>query len=409
MRRVVVTGVGIVSSIGNDAQSVLTSLRKSRSGIEFIPEMRELGFRCQVGGRVENLDLARLGKRPLQTMSNVSRYAAIAALEAIEDAGLPRKDLASERVAVVVGTSFGAINELGKAEQLLLKHRNPLRLGATGVLKLMHSTAAGNLAAWLGVHGRSYALCSSFCTGLDTIGHGYELIARGAVDVCLCGASEENPLRHVLGYMDNAGEVSTAWNHQPTEACRPYDRDRDGTVFSEGAGILILEDVDRALARGADVYAEIIGYGAANDGYDMFHPSSVGLRACIQGALAAGRERGLDRIDYVNSHGTGTKIHDALEVEVIRGIFGPFSPLVSSTKALAGHSFGATGAHEAIFTLLMLRHGFVAPTVNLKHLASDCEGVAHVQSLVETPLRTAMTFNAGWGGSNAAMIFHKWS
>jgi 3-oxoacyl-[acyl-carrier-protein] synthase-1 len=271
----------------------------------------------------------------------------------------------------------------------------------------MHSTASGNLAAWLGVQGRSYALCSSFASGADVIGHAYELIAREVVDICLCGASEESTLRQIWGCLDNFGGLPASWNDRPEKACRPYDRDREGPVLSEGAGILVLEAHDEALRRGADPYAELVGYGSSNDGFDMFEPSGEGLRECIRQALQACEEHGVRQIDYVNSHGTGTKVHDALETRIIKEMFGTPTPLVSSTKALAGHSLGATGAHEAVFTLLMLRQGFVAPTVNLERIALDCDGVSHVQSLREYPLQTAMTFNAGLGGSNACLIFRK--
>jgi 3-oxoacyl-[acyl-carrier-protein] synthase-1 len=407
MRRVVVTGLGIVSSIGNTLEEVTLSLQESRSGIQIIPEMKELGFRCHVGGRVKKLDTTGISKRALQSMSDVARFAAVAAARAVEDAGLPRESLASDRTGVVVGTSFGGINELARAEELLRKHKNPLRLGATGLLKLMHSTAAANLASWLGVQGRAYSLCASFCTGADAIGHGYELVGRGVLDVCLCGASEESTLRQVWGCLDNWRGMPASWNEQPERACRPYERDREGPVLSEGAGIVVIEAQDHALERGADPYAEVVGYGSSNDGSDMFHPSGEGLNECIRQALAAGEEHGVRRIDYINTHGTGTQVHDALEVRVLKDIFGASSPLVSSTKALAGHSLPATGAHEVVFSLLMLRHGFVAPTVNLERIAPDCEGVAHVQSMRKEPLETVMTFNAGLGGSNACLIFRK--
>ena len=407
MRRVVVTGLGIVSSIGNDKQEVLRSLRESRSGIDFIPEMKELGFRCHVGGRVKGLDMSGIPKRVLLSMSNVATFAAVAAAQAIEDAKLPLEALKSDRVAVVVGTTFGGISLPAKGEHLLRKHKNPLRLGATGLFKYMHSSAAANLAVWLGVQGRAYSICSSFCSGADAIGHAYELIARGVVDVCICGASEESSLRQIWGCLDNWRGMPTSSNDHPARACRPYDEAREGPVLSEGAGILVLESRDDAAQRGTDPYAEVVGYGSSNDGADMFEPSGDGLRECIQQAVAASRENGAPRIDYINSHGTATKVHDALEVRIIREIFGAPSPLVSSTKALAGHSLGATGAHEAVFTLLMLRHGFVVPTVNLERIALDCEGVSHVQSLRETPVETAMTFNAGLGGSNACLVFCK--
>lgn len=407
MRRVVVTGLGIISSIGNSKAEVVASLRESRSGIEFLSEMQELGFKCCVGGKVKDLDTGRVEKRARQTMSRVAQYAAVAALEALEDSQLPLAALPSSRVGVIVGTSFGGINEWARAEDMLLRFRNPSRLGATGLLKGMHSTVSGNLAAWLGVQGRTYAICSSFCSGLDNIGHAYELIARGVVDLCLCGAAEESSLRQIWGFVDNWGGMPSSWNDHPEKACRPYDRDREGTVFSEGAGILILEALEHARQRGIDPYAEVVGYGAANDGFDMFKPSGEGLTECLRQALNAAECHGVQRIDYINSHGTGTKLHDALEVKVIKEIFGTHAPFLSSTKALAGHALGAAGAQEAVFTLLMLRHGFIAPTVNLEHISPDCEGVVHVQSPLEMFLETAVCFNSGLGGSNACLVFRR--
>ena len=407
MRRVVVTGLGIVSCIGNSKADVLESLRESRSGIEFMPEMRELGFKCSVGGRVKGAPVDRLPKRARQSMSHVAQYAALAALEALEDARLPEDALHSERVGVVAGTSFGGINEWARADNVLQRTKNPSRLGATGLVKGMHATVSGNLATWLGVQGRSYAICSSFCSGLDSVGHAFELIARGALDTCLCGAAEEKALRQFWVFADNWKGMPTSWNDQPEKACRPYDRDREGTVFSEGAGILIVEALEQAEQRGVEPYAEIVGYGAANDGYDMFRPSGEGLTECIRQALRAAEDQGVTRIDYINSHGTGTKIHDELEVRVIREIFGSPSPFVSSTKGLAGHALGATGAQEAIFTLLMLRHGFIAGTVNLENIAPECEGVSHVQSRLDQPLETALCLNAGLGGSNSCLALRR--
>jgi 3-oxoacyl-[acyl-carrier-protein] synthase-1 len=242
---------------------------------------------------------------------------------------------------------------------------------------------------------------------LDNVGHAYELIARGVIDLCLCGAAEESTLKQFQGFVDSWGGMPSSWNDRPERACRPYDRDRQGTVFSEGAGILILEALEHAQRRSIDPYAEIVGYGAANDGFGMFRPSGEGLTECLRQALKAAEDHGVRQIDYINSHGTGTKLHDELEVKVVREVFGTPSPFLSSTKALAGHALGATGALEAIFTLLMLRHGFIAPTVNLEHVSPECEGVAHVQSLLQRRLETAVCFKAGLGGSNACLIFRR--
>lgn len=407
MRRVVVTGLGIVSSIGNSKAEVVRSLQESRSGIEFIPEMQELGFQCCVGGRVKDLPIDRVRKRARQTMSRAALYAASAALDALEDAELFLEALQSSRTGIVVGSSFGGVREWPRSQALLERYGKPSRLGATGAVKGMHSTVSGNLASFLGTNGRAYSICSSFCSGIDNIGHAYELLARGVTDLCVAGASEESIWMQIGGFFDNRGDMPSSWNDQPEKACRPYDRDREGMVLSEGAGILILEILEHAERRGVNPYAEIVGYGSANDGFELFEPSGEGLTECLRQALTAAERNGVRRIDYINSHGTGTKSHDAVEVQVIKELFGSHSPLVSSNKGLTGHSMGATGAHEAVFTLLMQRHGFIAPTVNLEHIAPDCQGISHLQSAMEGPLQTAMTFNAGLGGTNASLIFRK--
>jgi len=405
MRRVVVTGMGIVSPIGNSKAEVLQSLRTCRSGIVFVPEMKEWGFKCQVAGLVRGFDATRISKRPLQTMPEVARYAAAAALEAIRDAELPPASLRSHRVGVVLGTEAGGIGEITKVESAL-RVRKPSRLGATGAVKLMGATAALNLATWLGIQGRCYSLTSACATGTDAIGHAFELIRSGLLDLCLCGGAEERSWRLGWGFCDNLG-MSSAFNTQPDKACRPYDRDRQGMVVAEGAGVLALEDMEQAKSRGAHIYAEVIGYGSANNGADIFEPNGDGLSRCLEAALRMATDHGHIQVDYVNPHGVGSKVGDAIEVQVIREVLGPSAPFVSSTKGLNGHSMSAAGAHEAIFTLLMLRHDFVAPTVNLDHIAPECEGIRHVRSVLQTPMETAMSFNAGLGGTNACLIFKK--
>jgi 3-oxoacyl-[acyl-carrier-protein] synthase-1 len=408
VRQVVVTGMGIVSSIGNSKPEVLRALLDGRSGLGFVPEMRELGLKCQVAGRVRGLDDAatKLGKRPLQTMSNVAKYAAVATQEAIADAKLPPETLQSNRAGVVVGTAFGGINEVTKAENLLLAQKSPTRLGATCAVKIMNSTVAVNLAVWLGIKGRCYAVSSACATGTDTIGHAFELIRHGVLDLCICGGAEENWIG-AAAYLDNVFNRDFTFNDRPEKACRPYDRDRLGFVMSEGAGILVLEDLEHAASRGAPKYAEVIGYGSANDGDNMFEPTGRGLERSLRQALQAAEDHRPWQIDYINPHGAGTQVGDLVEVQVIRKVLGESSALVSSTKSLSGHSQGAAGAHEAIFTLLMLQHGFVVPTMNLEHIAPECEGIRHVRALMEIPLQTVMSFNAGLGGTNACLIFRK--
>jgi 3-oxoacyl-[acyl-carrier-protein] synthase I len=407
MRRVGVTGLGIVACIGNNKKEVVQSLQEGRSGISFVPEMKALGYRCQVAGLVKGLLTPGIDKRSLRTMSPLARFAAVAAQEALTDAQLTAEALRQDRVGVVIGTGAGSATVAARAEHQLLKDKNPARLGATGIVKIMNSTAALNLAAWLGIRGRSYSVSSACATGTDNIGHGYELIRHEVLDLCICGGADEIGIEHLCGFGDALNAMPVDYNDRPTAACRPYDRDRQGMVLSEGAGVVILESLEHAEGRGAPVYAELIGYGSANDGGNMFEPTGVGLEQCFIEALASARDHEPVRIDYINPHGAGTKVGDAVEVEVMRQVFGGMAPLVSSTKALNGHSQSSTGAHEAIFAILMLRHGFVAPTGNLDHVAPECTGVHHVQSLIEFPLRTVLTFNAGLGGTNACLIFRQ--
>jgi 3-oxoacyl-[acyl-carrier-protein] synthase-1 len=407
MQRVVVTGLGIVSSIGNSLEEVLTSLRHSFSGLVSMPEMQEFGLKCCVYGPVKGWDPSSLGKQAKQTMSTIAQYAMGAALEALKDAGLKPEQLRNERTGISVGTAFGGIDEVFRMEQFTVMQKKPSRAGMTGIVKIMNSTASGNLGAYLGIRGRIYSLSSSFASGTDNIGHAYELIKYGLQDVCICGSAEEDCWKQLGGYFDNWDGMPKSWNDRPTQACRPYDRDRQGFIMSAGAGILILEALAHAQRRGARIYAEIIGYGSANDGADLFRPTGKGLKRAISQALMAASKQGINKIDYINTHGTGTTLGDRVEVEVIKEVFGNTASPVSSTKGLAGHGMGATGAQEAVYTLLMLSDNFIAPTVNLEKVAPECAGIPHVQSILEGDFSTAMSFNVGLGGTNSCIIFHK--
>jgi 3-oxoacyl-[acyl-carrier-protein] synthase-1 len=402
MKRVVVTGVGIVACIGHNKQEVLRSLREGRSGLGFVPAMKALGYRCQVAGLVSGLAVEGIGKQRLRAMSDLSRFALAAAGEALRDAQIAPHAVSHMRAGVVIGTGAGGANDAARAEGWLG------RLGGAGIMKILNSTAALNVATWLGVKGRCYSVSSACATGADNIGHGYELIRHDLLDLCLCGGADEHGIDNFWGFGDAMMAMPTDYNDRPQAACRPYDRDRQGMVLSEGAGVVILESLEHAERRGARIYAEVVGYGSANDGGDMFEPNGAGLRRCLEEALALADAAGVGAIDYVNPHGAGTKVGDAVEVQVLREIFGRLSPLISSTKALTGHSGGATGAHEAIYTLLMLQEGFVVPTANLEHVAPECAGVRHVRAPLQVALRTGMTFNAGLGGTNACLIFRRW-
>jgi 3-oxoacyl-[acyl-carrier-protein] synthase I len=406
MPRVVITGMGIVSSIGNDKEAVLQSLREGRSGLVSFPEMERAGFRSAVYAPVKDWDPAPIGRRPLQTMSRAAQLAAGAAREAVAEAGLTPEQLASERTGVVVGSAFPGVADATRAEEIVAAHGGPSRAGGTGVVKIMNSGVSGNLAAHLGITGRVYSISSAFAAGLDNIGHAYDLVRFGLQDVVLAGATEEDTWRHAGVSFENAGALSTGFNDRPEEACRPYDRQRAGLVLSEGAAVVVLENVEHAERRGARPWAEIVGYGCTNDGADMFRPSGEGLEAALAEALAAARAQGVEHVDYVNTHGTGTPLGDTVEVATMRKTFGE-GPLVSSTKGATGHSLGATGAQEAVYTLLMMRHGFVAPTRNLREVDPECTGVRHVQQLTAAPLHAALTFNVGFGGTNACLVMRR--
>ena len=408
MRRVAVTGMGIVSCLGNNKAEAWRSLKEGISGVQVVPEMKELGYKHPVAGMIKGLATEEIGKKPLQTMSEPARYAAVAALEALRDSHLPLELLRSTRAGVVVGTSAGGANDASAAEATLLAHKSPVRIGATAPVRIMNSTAALNLAAWLGVKGRCYSLSSACATGTDAIGQAFELIRDGILDLCLCGAAEGSGWRHGWAFGAASGAMPSDLNAHPETACRPFDRDRRGMVPSEGAGILLLESLEQAERRRAPVVAEVIGYGSANDGESMFEPNGAGLTRAIEQALRVATEsHGEIKIDYINPHGPGTRIGDPVEVQVIRRVFGDPSPLVSSTKPLNGHSQGAAGAHEAVHTLLMLQHDLVVPTLNLEHVAPECDGVRHVRSPLAQPLKTVMKFNSGLGGTNACLIFRK--
>ncbi len=403
MQRVVVTGLGAISSLGCTCADVTDALRHSRSGLTSLDGMREAGFSCSVYGPVRGWDAKRVPARARQTRSTVAQYAAVAASDALQDAQLQVDQLDATRTGVIVGTAFGGIGELSKMHRLLQAGKKS-RAGAVGVAKTMNFGTAGNLAATLGLRGRAYSVSTSFAAGPDNIGHAYEQIKHGMMDVALCGAAEEDCWLQIGPYFDNWDGFPSDYNDRPAEACRPYDLDRQGLIMSAGSGILLLESLDHARRRNARVYAEIVGYGSANDGADLFRPTGRGLTRAIRQALAEASGHGVDRLDYINTHGTGTPLGDRIEAEVLRDTVGD-GPMISSTKGISGHGLGASGALEAVYTLLMLDAGFVAPTANLQNVAVECTGLNHVQTLVERPLETAMSFNVGLGGFNSALVY----
>jgi 3-oxoacyl-[acyl-carrier-protein] synthase-1 len=404
MRRVVVTGIGIVSSLGSSVDTVCDALRSKHSGLTECRAMAELGFRSHVYAPVRGFDAAARLPKPQLRASLTAQYALGASMEAVRDAGLDEEALTSDRTAVIIGSAFGDLTEAARAEQVLDTRKSPSRLGGVGAIRMMNSTASGHVATHFHTGGRAYSISSSFATGVDSIGHAYELIRYGVQDIAICGGAEEAVWRSAGVSFETTGSMAHSFNNCPQRACRPYDIEREGIVLSEGAGILILESLDDARRRDARIRAEIVGYGSANDGADMFRPTGEGLRLTLRMAVAAAAEHGVHRLDYANAHGTGTRVGDPIEAAVLGDVLGN-ETWVSSTKGLSGHALGAAGAQEAVYTLLMMGNGFIAPTANLEHVDPDCLGPRHAQCLQQAKLRSALSVSTGFGGANACIVF----
>lgn len=402
-QRVVVTGMGIVSSIGCAIDEARDALRKGTSGLVSAPQLLQAGLRCGVLAPVSGWERSRVPKKVRLTASTVASYAIAAAIEALGHAGLEVEALDRGRLSVVVGTAFSAIGEVSRMQKLLAGGKKS-RAGAAGVARIMNSTVSGNIASMLGAHGRAYSPSTSFATGTDSIGHGYELIKQGLADVVVCGAAEEECWSEMGGYFDNLNLMSTDYNEAPEQACRPYDKGRQGLVMAAGAGIMVLESLQHAQARGAGIRAEVVGYGSTNDGDNLFHPTGEGLTRALQEALDNAAEHGVQKIDYTNTHGTGTGVGDVVETAVLREVLGE-GTFISSTKGQTGHALGAAGAIEAVLALIMLSEGFVAPTHNLQTIDAECGGLRHVQKLIETRLSNVLSFSIGLGGTNSAVIW----
>jgi 3-oxoacyl-[acyl-carrier-protein] synthase-1 len=410
MRRVVVTGLGVVSSIGNNAAEVTRSLKEGKSGIEFVPQYGELGFRSQVAGTLK-LDVDALVDRRLRRfMGDGAAFAYLAMKEAIADAGLSQAEISSERTGLVAGSggpTTGAIVQ----SALIAKEKGPKRVGPFMVPRAMSSTVSANLATAYKIRGPSYSISSACSTSAHCIGNAVESIQLGKADRMFAGGGEE--LDWTLSVLfDAMGAMSSRFNQTPQRASRPYDRDRDGFVISGGGGIVVLEDLEVARARGARIYAEVIGYGATSDGADMVAPSGEGAARCMKLAMDGfpGAARRNAPVDYVNTHGTSTPAGDITELDAIRAAFGNNKlPAVSSTKSLTGHSQGATGAHEAIYSLLMLEQDFIAASANIETLdpAAGDYPIAR-QRIDRAGLQTVMSNSFGFGGTNACLLFSRY-
>ncbi|MDO5506060.1 MAG: beta-ketoacyl-ACP synthase I [Pseudoxanthomonas suwonensis] len=399
-RRIVVTGLGIVSCLGNDPASVSASLRNSRSGIRHIPEYAELGLRSQVAG-VPDIDLdARIDRKQKRFMGDAAAYATVAMADALADAGIDADAVSHPRVGVIAGSGGGSPQwqiETGE----LLRSRGVRKVGPYMVPRTMCSTVSAALATAFRIKGVSYSLSAACATSAHCIGAAADLIRHGAQDIVVAGGGEELHWG-MTAQFDAMGALSTRYNDTPQTASRPYDADRDGFVIAGGGGMLVLEDHDHAVARGARIHAELLGYGVTSDGADMVAPSGEGAVRCMRMAM----ER-IDRpIDYLNTHGTSTPVGDVVELQAIREAFGDAQlPPLSSTKALSGHSLGAASVHEAIYCLLMLRDGFIAGSANIANLDERCADYPIVRESRDAALDTVMSNSFGFGGTNATLVF----
>ncbi|WP_225766141.1 beta-ketoacyl-ACP synthase I [Stenotrophomonas sp. Marseille-Q4652] len=399
MRRVVITGMGITSCLGNDLDTVSSALRELRPGIRHLPDHAEAGLRSQVGGAVE-IDLeAQIDRKLKRFMSDAAAYSYIAMRDAIADAALEPAQVSNVRTGLIAGSGGGSSQWQVEAADLL-RNRGVRKVGPYMVPRTMCSTVSANLATAFSIKGVSYSLSAACATSAHCIGAAADLIRHGAQDVVLAGGGED--LHWSMSMMfDAMGALSTGFNDTPATASRPYDADRDGFVIAGGAGMLVLEEYEHAVARGARIHAELIGYGVTSDGADMVAPSGEGAVRCMKMAL-----EGIDRpIDYLNTHGTSTPLGDITELNAVREVFGDKVPPLSSTKALSGHSLGAASVHEAIYSLLMMRDGFVAGSANIATLDPRAEGFPILRESREAQLDTVMSNSFGFGGTNAALVF----
>ncbi len=406
MRRVVVTGMGIVSSIGNNTQEVLASLREARSGIVKADKYAELGFRCQVHGAPDFDWEAVVPRKPKRFMEAGTGWNYVAMDQAIRDAGLSEKEIQDERTGIIMGSGGPSTSAIVRAADVT-REKEPKKIGPFEVPKAMSSGASGTLATAFQVHGVNYSISSACATSAHCIGNAAELIQWGKQDVMFAGGSEE--LDWTLSALfDAMGAMSSRFNETPARASRPYDKSRDGFVIAGGAGVVVLEEYERAKARGAKMYGELVGYGATSDGFDMVAPSGEGAARCMRLAMKGFDGKDTGRIDYINPHATATPVGDQKEVEAIREVFGKDIPLISATKSLTGHSLGATGVQESIYSLLMMNNGFVPESANIDELDPAFEDLPIVRERRDVPtLNCIMSNSFGFGGTNATLVFRR--
>jgi 3-oxoacyl-[acyl-carrier-protein] synthase-1 len=399
MRRVVVTGMGVVSSIGNNANEVLASLREARSGIVAAPEYAELGFRSQVQAAPQIDWESMVDRRAARFLAQGTAYGHIAMEQAIADSGLEAGDVSNEKTGLIVGSGGPSTRIIVEAAETA-RTKGPKRVGPFAVPKAMSSGPSATLATWFKIRGLNFSISSACATSAHCIGTGYEQILMGKQDVVFAGGVEE--LDWTLSVLfDAMGAMSSNFNDRPAVASRAYDVDRDGFVIAGGSGIVVLEEYEHAKARGAKIYGEIVGYAANSDGFDMVAPSGEGAARCMKLAMAGAGGR---KVDYLNPHGTSTPVGDIREMEAVRTAFGDAAPLISSTKSLTGHSLGAAGVQEAIYSLLMLNNGFVAESAHIENLDPAFADLPIVRERVDRDLETVMSNSFGFGGTNGCLV-----
>jgi 3-oxoacyl-[acyl-carrier-protein] synthase-1 len=404
MRRVVVTGMGIVSSIGNNAQEVQASLHDARSGISFSEEFAGHGFRCQVWA-MPTLDPTDIvDRRAMRFLSKGGAWNHVAMLQAISDAGLEENEITNDRTGIVMGSGGPSTSTIVAAADTTRENNSPKRIGPFAVPKAMSSTASATLATWFKIHGVNYSITSACSTSAHCIGNAYELIQFGKQDRVFAGGHEELDWT-MSNLFDAIGAMSSKFNDRPSEASRAYDIDRDGFVIAGGAGVLVLEELETARARGAKIYGEIVGYGATSDGYDMVQPSGEGAVRCMRQALTTVS----GPIDYINTHGTSTPVGDSREMSAIREVFGEKMPFITSTKSLTGHSLGAAGVHESIYSILMMQGGFIGKSAHIAKLDPEFEGMPVVLDRIDNAkIDTVLSNSFGFGGTNATLVFQRY-
>ena len=405
MKRAVITGLGIVSSIGNTSLDVLASLKAGRSGISYCPDYAERGFRCHVHGDIKGLDLdEHIDKKRRRFMGDGAAYNYIAMEQAIADSGLEEKDISHPRTGLIMGSGGPSTKNLLLAFDTA-RQQSAKRVGPFMVPRVMSSTNSATLSTYFQIKGINYSISSACSTSLHCIGNAAEMVQWGKQDIVFAGGGEELDWTMTVLF-DAMGALSSGYNDRPQEASRAYDQARDGFVIAGGGAVVVVEELEHARARGAEIYAEIVGYGANSDGHDMVAPSGEGATRCMQLALSEiepGR-----KVNYINAHGTSTPIGDVRELEAVKRIFDQDIPYIGSTKSMTGHSLGATGAQEAIYCLLMMKHGFIAPSINIETLDPVAEGMNIARNRIDDiDIDLALSNSFGFGGTNASLALAK--